>query len=214
MVKICPKCGKENSDAAKFCESCGTGLVHVNVSKKSESGSSGGLKGWWNEQGSGIKALSIIGLCFVGLLLIAGISGMMAPDKTTAQSAVANTSNSPSNSLSASSTPQSNAITVKNLEVTSGGYGDYDVTGEIIPNSDMDYLEMTLTWYDSSGAVIEKDPLAWNINDVKAGQTLKVDGSSYISDKGTPAKVDVLIFDSSLSSGDDSNAIYKQTLTV
>ena len=154
----------------------------------------------------------MIGLCCVGLLLIAGISGMMAPDKTTAT--VANTSNSPSNNSPASPTPQSDDITVKNLKVTSGGYGDYDVTGEIIPNSDMDYLEMALTWYDSSGAVIEKDPMVWNINNVKAGQTLKVDGSSYISDKGTPAKVDVLIFDSSLSGGDDSNAIYKQTLTV
>ena len=81
-------------------------------------------------------------------------------------------------------------------------------------NNDMDYLEMTLTWYDSSGAIIEKDPLVWNINNVKFGQTLKVDGSSYISDKGTPAKVDVLIFDSALSDGDESSAIYKDTLTV
>ena len=33
MVKICPKCGKENSNDAKFCESCGTDLTTVtNVS--------------------------------------------------------------------------------------------------------------------------------------------------------------------------------------
>ena len=213
MVKNCPKCGKENSNGAKFCEGCGTDLGGViNVSGNTGSNSSGGIKGWWNQQNSSVKAVSIIGLCCIGLILIVAISGMLSPDKNTAQSTVTNTSSSSASSTS--STPQSNAITVKNLKVTSGGYGDYDVTGTIVPNNDMDYLEMTLTWYDSSGAIIQKDPLAWNINNVKSGQTLKVDGSSYISDKGTPAKVDVLIFDSALSDGDESSAIYKQTLTV
>ena len=169
------------------------------------------MKGWWNKQGTGGKAaVGLVGLCCIGLILMVVVGGMMSPDKNTTQSAVTNTSHS----SSASPAPQSNAITVQNLKVTSGGYGDYDVTGTITPNKDMNYLEMTLTWYDSSGAVIEKDPLAWNINSVKSGQTLKVDGTSYIGDKGTPAKVDVLIFDSTLSDGDESSAIYKQTLTV
>jgi hypothetical protein len=73
---------------------------------------------------------------------------------------------------------------------------------------------MVLIWYDASGAVLNKDPLAWNINNAKAGQTIKATGNGMLTGDESPAKVDVLIFDSVFSDGDESSAIYKTTLEV
>ncbi|MBP2046528.1 hypothetical protein [Methanobacterium aggregans] len=121
------------------------------------------------------------------------------------------TDNSSGNTQAASS--DASSITVNNLEASAGSYGDYEVTASVTPTKDMDYMEMVLVWYDSSGAVLQKDPLAWNINNAKTGQTIKVKGTSYI-DTGEPAKVDVMFFDSVFSDGDESSAIYKKTLTL
>ena len=106
------------------------------------------------------------------------------------------------------------SLKVSNLEVVSEGYGMYDVKTTIVPDKDYDYLEMVLIWYDSSGAIIEKNSLVWNINNVKSGQTLKVTGNGYITGDEVPAKVDVLIFDTVFSDGDESNAIYKETFEL
>ncbi len=118
-----------------------------------------------------------------------------------------------SSSGSDNSTAES-SLNVSGLDVVSEGYGMYKVKGTIVPDQDYDYLEMVLIWYDSSGAVIEKSPLVWNINDITSGQTLKVTGSAMLTSDEKPAKVDVLIFDSAFSGGDESSAIYKETLEV
>ena len=217
----CPNCGKQNKITAKFCEGCGTALSDVTATSAPEESksTSGGPMGWWNKQSTKGKAvIGIVGICCLGLILIVGIGGLMSPDQTTSNVQV-NTTQSSNATPTASSSQTSSSdtqgpIAVQNLKVKSGGYGDYDVTCTLIPNQDESYLEMATIWYDSSGAVIEQDPLSWNIDNAKAGQTYKVTGSSYISDKGTPVKVDVLIFDSVFSGGDASDAIYKQTLTV
>ena len=114
---------------------------------------------------------------------------------------------------SGNSTSQSaSKINVTNITVKSSGYGFYDINAVIVPNQNMNYLEMATVWYDSSGAVIETSPLVWNVNDAQAGQVYKVKGSDSLYEKGTPAKVDVYIFDSAFSGGDTSNAIYHQTV--
>lgn len=107
-----------------------------------------------------------------------------------------------------------NSVNVTNLKVSSEGYGMYYVTCDVVPKQDTSYLEMVLVWYDSSGAVIERSPLAWNINDAKAGQTIKARGMSSLYEKGTPAKVQVLLFDSSFSGGSDKGNIFNQTIPV
>lgn len=107
-----------------------------------------------------------------------------------------------------------NSVNVTNLKVSSEGYGMYYVTCDIIPKQDTSYLEMVLVWYDASGAVIERSSLAWNINDAKAGQTIKARGMSSLYEKGTPAKVQVLLFDSSFSGGSDKGNIFNQTIPV
>ncbi|MDI6644323.1 MAG: hypothetical protein QME14_04625 [Methanobacteriaceae archaeon] len=106
------------------------------------------------------------------------------------------------------------SLNVSNVQVISKGYGSYDIKATIIPDKDYSYLEMVAKWYDSSGAVIETSPLVWNMNNVKAGETIKATGLEYISGDETPAKVDILIFDSVFSGGDESNAIFKQTVEI
>jgi len=110
-------------------------------------------------------------------------------------------------------TSTSDPLKVENLEVIPEGYDFYSIKGEITSSEDFDYLEIVLKWYDAEGNVIQTDPLAWNVNNVKAGQTVKFTTHSYV-ESGTPAKVDLMIFDSPFSGGDESSAIYKTTLNV
>lgn len=107
-----------------------------------------------------------------------------------------------------------NSVNVTNLKVSNGGYGTYYVTCDIVPNQDISYLEMVLVWYDSSNAVIDRTSLAWNINDAKAGQTIKARGMASLYQKGTPSKVKVLIFDSPFAGGSEDGNIYNQTIPV
>ena len=83
----CPRCGTENPEDAKLCKSCKKILrgVAPPIPPKSDNkqNSIEGIFETWSEQSNGIKALSLIGICCVGILLIAGITGMFAPDKTT-----------------------------------------------------------------------------------------------------------------------------------
>lgn len=142
-------------------------------------------------------------LIAIGVLLIVGI--------------VATSGCTDSSTSSASNSSQSTAppFKITDLKVTNGGYGDYAIKGQLVPTHDIDYLEMVTVWYDSSGAVIERNSLAWNMNDLKSGQKVKFSTNDYIStDEGTPSKVELLVFDSAFAGGDDSSAIYKTTLEV
>jgi len=126
--------------------------------------------------------------------------------------AVSGCTSSGDNSTSGSSAQSE--INVSNVSVSSEGYGSYDINAVITPTKNIDYLEMAAVWYDSSGAVIETTPLAWNVNNAAAGQVYKAKGMDDLYNKGTPAKVDIFIFDSVFSGGDTSKAIYKKTLNL
>lgn len=108
-----------------------------------------------------------------------------------------------------------NSISVSNVQAVDNSYGSsgfYDVTADIVPKQNIGYLQMSVTAYDSSGAVIEKTPMAWNYNDAVAGQTIKAKGMVSLYQKGTPVKMDVMISDT--FSNDPSNAIYKTTINL
>lgn len=109
---------------------------------------------------------------------------------------------------------QTPPINVADVQVKSSGYGMYDVTGSLTPSKDYSYLEMVLKWYDAQGNVIDRTTLAWNINEAKAGETIKFDAKALLQQGTTPAKVDIMIFDSPFGGGDESEAIYKQTFTI
>lgn len=113
-----------------------------------------------------------------------------------------------------SSENNTSPVNVTDITVESSGYGSYDVLGTITPSKDIDYLSIALKWYDASGTVIEKSSLAWNINDAKAGEPIKFDALSFIPEGSSPAKVDLLVFDSAWSGTDESDAIYKTTINL
>lgn len=158
---------------------------------------------WWKEQSSATKAGVLIGALCLGVILVVAIAGMMAPDNS--QTGVESVDES------SGSTGTESDIVVEDLQVVSEGYGSYSVKGKITPSIDFSYLEMHLKWYDSEGNLLYDDPLAWNINNAKAGQTVKFSAVDYI-DTGTPSKVEVMIFDS--LAADDSSAIYRTTVNV
>lgn len=81
----CPNCGKHNKITAKFCENCGTSLD--NITAKSESnkdvgGPSGGLRGFWNRQSSGGKAVTGVAACCLGVFLLVVVVGLLSPGIT------------------------------------------------------------------------------------------------------------------------------------
>ena len=107
----------------------------------------------------------------------------------------------------------SDKLTVDNLKIDDEGYGMYDVTCNLKAAKEFSYLEMVVVFYDDSGAIIEKSPLVWNMNDVPKDQTIKVSGSAFISGDNTPAKAEVFIFDDSLET-DLDKAIFNQTVEM
>ncbi|CDG64592.1 hypothetical protein MBMB1_0482 [Methanobacterium sp. MB1] len=87
----CPYCGTENPGDKKICKSCKKFLVPLKSSKTGaikdptprSSKSKASILETWDKQSNPIKALSILGVCCVGLILILGISAMFSPDQTT-----------------------------------------------------------------------------------------------------------------------------------
>lgn len=87
----CPYCGTDNPADRKICKSCKKFLVPLKSSPKTggikdstpSSKSKGGIMETWDKQSTPIKALSILGVCCVGLILILGITAMFSPDQTT-----------------------------------------------------------------------------------------------------------------------------------
>lgn len=146
----------------------------------------------WKEWSTAKKAISIIVVCCIGVIIIALVIGGFSSDKNT--------------------TPET-TLKVSDLAVTSAGYGGYDVTCTLIPDKDYNYLEAQVIFYDSDGAVIDKSPLVWNMNDVHTNQTIKVSGNAYVSGDNTPSEAKVLFFDSTLTS-EESNAIFTQNVTI
>lgn len=93
------------------------------------------------------------------------------------------------------------------------GLGNYGVNGRLVPNQDMDYIEVHAAWYGSNGIVIEKSPSLWNVSNARKGLEYQFSAYDLVNNKGTPVKADILIFDS-VSTGDASKAIYKTTLNL
>lgn len=84
LVK-CPNCGKHNKITAKFCENCGTALNDVTSKSgtdKEVEGPSKGLRGFWNRQGSGGKAVTGVAACCLGVFLLVVVVGLLSPGIT------------------------------------------------------------------------------------------------------------------------------------
>ncbi len=118
------------------------------------------------------------------------------------------------NSSNGSASSSASQISFTNISVSNDGYGSYTIKGDLIPTSNIDYVEMVAVWYDASGAVINQDPLSWNSNNLVSGQVYKVNGMSDLYNSGKPSKVVLYFFDSPFSGGDYSSAFYTHTVNI
>jgi len=134
-------------------------------------------------------------ICVVAIVAVGLVVAMGGGDKTSTSS-------------------DEKGINVSDVSVSEGSYGTYDINANVVPDKDYSYLELVAIYYDNDGAVIYKDSLSWNINDAKEGQKYKIDGTSYISGKGTPVKVELGLFDSAFSGGSMDDAIWKKTIEL
>lgn len=105
-------------------------------------------------------------------------------------------------------------LNVTDIEIVNKGYSLYDVNCEITPKKDFSYLEMTVIFYDEDDAVIEKNPLVWNINNPSKDQLMKVSGNAYITNSNAkPVRAEVFITDSPFN-GDIEDAIFAENVTM
>lgn len=109
----CPKCGAENPEYAKFCKSCKKMLRGVAPAAPKSEKSKEGILETWNKQTNAIKAISIIGVCCIGIILIIGITGMFAPDKTTTSTPATITNTATTSPDTTSQEPTSKAESVE-----------------------------------------------------------------------------------------------------
>ena len=119
MSKKCSVCGTENEEKADFCQNCGNKLTADSAAPKE---SKGGFMGWWDKQTTLIKALSIIGVCCIGIIVIAGIVGMLSPDQTTSNTTVQNATPTP-----APTTPAPTPIATGSFKQTPLGTPTYKI---------------------------------------------------------------------------------------
>ncbi|WP_296887859.1 zinc ribbon domain-containing protein [uncultured Methanobrevibacter sp.] len=79
--------------------------------------------------------------------------------------------------------------------------GDFDTlafTADLNPTRDYDYLSIEVEYYDSNNNMIDKNPIVWNQNNVKAGQPIKINNPTAMSyyGKTVPAKAIIKVYDS------------------
>ncbi len=196
MTKVCSNCKAENADDATFCQNCGENINSTSQRTQKVQTPRSGSAGWWNKQSKRNKTvIGIAGVC-VGVILIIAIVGIFFPNNT-----------------NSNNTTVSSPITVGSIIVNGpDDLGMYTVNATLTPNQNLNYLQMQLTWYDSSGTVIEQDPLVWNLDNPLSGQSYQANGQSDLYQKGTPVKVNVLIYDSIAASSSD--VVYNNTLNV
>ncbi|BDZ66606.1 zinc-ribbon domain-containing protein [Methanobacterium ferruginis] len=79
MIKICPNCQAENKDNSDFCQKCGTKLPKTAKIAEQDTSPQNLFKRWWHRQSSGVKIISILGGCFLGIIIILLVIGALFP---------------------------------------------------------------------------------------------------------------------------------------
>lgn len=79
---ICPVCGVENPEGATICKSCKKMIKQkAPISTPRSENPKEGILETWNRQSTPLKALSILGVCCMGIILIVGVMAMVTPTK-------------------------------------------------------------------------------------------------------------------------------------
>jgi len=239
VIAKCKECGneyelQEDENPEDFQCECGGELEHAiatppksDKTTKSSEKSSEGIFEMWNKQPTTIKAISIAGIFIVLIVLIIGITGMFSPTQNTNQPPATSTSNDTSKSPETSQV-QAGTVKINNpkiyekrhskdvydpalgMTVPRFDYYSYDFSGELMPSANFNYLEIIIKYYNDSGEVLGRNTV-WTMNSARAEEKYLISNDQNVT--GTPAQADILVF-TSPNSKDDSQAIYKTTVTV
>lgn len=107
-----------------------------------------------------------------------------------------------------------NDLNVSNLQVDYEGYSMYDVTCDLTPKKDFNYLEMFVIFYDDNGAVLDKSVMAWNINNPAKDQLIKVSGNAYLTNQNVkPVRAEVFITED-VTDRTPETAIFGENVTL
>lgn len=200
---VCNKCGnyyelQDEEDPNDFTSECECGgklqysetINNVAPNLKNNENTANRLLRRWKEQGIGTKALLISLVSITALFVFLGGAYL----------------------VSGNSNP-GNLISISNDGIMYDGESNtsFIFTAELTPSKNFNYLQMITIWYDSSGKVLKRDPITWNINAAQSGQTYTINSKEYLD--SDPSKVIILVFDSRSAISDDSKAIYKKTIT-
>ena len=87
---------------------------------------------------------------------------------------------------------------VSNVKFTVEDFETLGFTADLNPTKDYDYLSIEIEYYDKNNNLVDKTPIAWNQNNVKANQPVKINEPMVMSyyNKGIPAKAIVKVYDS------------------
>jgi len=200
---VCNKCGnyyelQSGEGPGDFTDECECGgklqytetISNTDSNLKNKKNKTKGVFRRWKNQSIGTKALGICLVSIAALFVFLGGAYL-----------VSGNSNS------------GNLISISNDEIMYDGESNtsFMFTAELTPSKNFNYLQMITIWYDSSGKVLKRDPITWNINAAQSGQTYKINSKEYLD--SDPLKVVILVFDSRSDTSDDSKAIYKKTIT-
>jgi len=233
VIARCRECGneyelQEDENPEDFQCECGGDLqraITTPPTSETPPKSSKGIFETWNQQPTTIKAISVAGVFIVLIVLIIGITGMFSPTQNTTQlpETSTNTSKSPETSQVQAGTVKINNPTIYEnrhskdvyepalgMTVPRFDYYSYDFSGELVPSANFNYLEIIIKYYNKSGQVLGRNTV-WTMNSARAEEKYQISIDHNVT--GAPAEADIMVF-TSPNSNDDSQAIYKTTVTV
>lgn len=91
-----------------------------------------------------------------------------------------------------------NSPLLTNAKFTIGDFDTLGFSADLNPTRDYDYLSIEIEYYDNNNNLIDKTPIAWNQNNVKANQPVKINQPTVMSyyQKPLPTKAIVKVYDS------------------
>ena len=81
MIKLCTECGTKNLENADYCSECGSKLNKINIASSS-AGMIAEIQNWWKKRTGNEKALTAIGACCLGIIIIIMAVALTAPETT------------------------------------------------------------------------------------------------------------------------------------
>ncbi len=88
----------------------------------------------------------------------------------------------------------------------------YELTATLIPEGSYEYMYLSADVYDENGTIISNDPVIWNVNHPRKGETYPITGSILVHSATKPSKIVLHLYDDFAQKGSDP--ILNQTVDL